>query len=89
MDDSKKFIEDLFGSFKHTSRYKDSAMMEIMCRRQEFEENLDKMWQTYRSGYLQQVVEYKKQVQDIKDAGLVVLRSKTTGKHKITYPGGK
>lgn len=89
MDDSKKIVEDLFGAFKHTSKYKDSAMMEIMCRRQEFEENLDKMWQTYRSGYLQQVVEYKKQVQYIKDAGLVVLRSKTTGKHKITYPGSK
>lgn len=89
MADSKKIIEDLFGAFKHTSKYKDSAMMEIMCRRQEFEENLDKMWQTYRNGYLPQVVEYKKQVQDIKDAGLVVLRSKTTGKHKITYQGGK
>jgi hypothetical protein len=86
MADPTKVIHDLFDSFKHTAEYKDSVMMEIMGRRQEFEEHLDKMWQTYTRGNMQQVVEYKKQVQYIKGAGLIVLRSKTTGKHKITYP---
>jgi hypothetical protein len=45
------------------------------------------MWQTYTSGNLRQVVEYKKQVQIIKDAGLVVQRSKSTGKHRIVTAG--
>lgn len=89
MADSNVNFDDIFRSLKHSARHKDSAMLEIMLRRKEFEENLDKMWQTYRSGYLHQVVEYKKQVQNIKDAGLVVLRSKTTGKHKIAFPDDK
>jgi hypothetical protein len=57
-----------------------------MCRRPEFEKNLDDMWKIYCSGNLQQVVEYKKQIADIKAAGLIVQRSKSTGKHRIVFP---
>ena len=73
-------------AYKHTSGYKDSAMMEIWLRRQEFEQRLDEMWRIYGTGNLRQVVEYKKQVQSIKDAGLIVQRSKSTGKHRIVLP---
>lgn len=85
MNEAQKKLHDIFDAYKHTADYKSSAMLEIMCRREEFEQHLDKMWQTYTSGNLQQVVEYKKQVRSIKDAGLEVLRSKSTGKHKIVY----
>ena len=77
-------LDDLFGSFQHTSRYKDSVMMEIMMRRQEFESSLDKMWSNMAFGGMKQVAEYRKGVDQIKDAGLVVLRN-SAGKHKIAY----
>ena len=87
MADAKQKLDDMFNAYRNTSRFKDSEMMEIMLRRQEFEQVLDKMWQNYTSGNLGQVVEYKKQVQAIKNAGLVVQRSKTTGKHRIVTAG--
>ena len=87
MADAKQKLDDMFNAYRNTSRFKDGAIMEIMLRRKEFEENLDKMWQNYTSGNLRQVVEYKKQVQIIKDAGLVVQRSKSTGKHRIVTAG--
>ena len=87
MADAKQKLDDMFNAYRNTSRFKDSEMMEIMLRRQEFEQHLDKMWQNCLNGNLLQVVEYKKQVQSIKDAGLVVQRSKSTGKHRIVTPG--
>lgn len=82
----KAFLDGFKEAYQHTSDYKDASMMEIMCRRQEFEHNLDEMWRIYRSGNMQQVFEYRKQVDTIKRAGLVVKRHKETGKHKIVYP---
>lgn len=84
-------FEHIFGdgfmdAYKRTSDYKDSAMMEIMLRRQEFEQRLDDMWRVYKNGNMQQVFEYRKQIDTIKSAGLVVKRHKETGKHKIVYP---
>ena len=78
------FLHGFFDAYKHTSDYKDASMMEIMARRQEFEERLDKMWRNICANP-QQVMEYRSQVQSIKHAGLEVLRSKTTGKHKIVH----
>ena len=89
MNEAQRKLNDMFNAYKQTSSFKDGAMMEIMLRRKEFEQHLDKMWQTYISGNLRQVVEYKKQVQSIKDAGLIVQRSKSTGKHRIVTPKGE
>lgn len=86
MNDAQKKLHDMFEAYKHSSSYKDSARMEIMCRRQEFEQRLDDMWRIYKSGNMQQVFAYKQQIADIKAAGLEVLRSKSTGKHRIVYP---
>lgn len=80
------FMKGFGEAYKHTSDYRDASMMEIMCRREEFEKNLDDMWRIYTSGNLKQVFEYRKQIESIKAAGLQVLRSKSTGKHKIVYP---
>lgn len=76
------FGEDLFQAYRNTSGYRDSAMMEIMIRKEEFEKNLDSMWSVYQSGVTPQIVNYKKQVDMIKDTGLKVLRN-PAGKHKI------
>lgn len=84
MNEAQQKLHDMFEAYKHTSDYKDSGMMEIMTRRQEFEHHLDEMWRIYTSGNMRQVIEYKKQVQTIKSAGLEVLRNKA-GKHKIVY----
>lgn len=85
-DKIKAFLDGFKEASKHTSNYKDGIMMEIMCRRQEFEQRLDDMWRVYTSGNLKQVVAYKQQIADIKAAGLIVQRSKSTGKHRIVYP---
>lgn len=86
MNEAQKKLHDMFEAYRHTTDYRDSSMMEIMLRREEFEKNLDEMWRIYTSGNLKQVFEYRKQIETIKHAGLQVLRSKSTGKHKIVYP---
>ena len=84
--DPKKKLEEIFNAYRNTSEFRDRSMVEIMCRREEFEKNLDEMWRIYTSGNMKQVFEYRKQIETIKRAGLQVLRSKSTGKHKIVYP---
>lgn len=78
------YFNNYFDAYKHSSEYKDRSMIEIMTRKQEFEEHLDKMWRIYSSGVSHQIVEYNKQVNGIKESGLKVLRN-SAGKHKITY----
>lgn len=78
------YFNNYFDAYKHTSDYKDAGMIEIMTRKKEFEEHLDKMWKIYSSGNPAQIVEYNKQVNSIKESGLKVLRN-SAGKHKITY----
>ena len=73
-----------FDAYKHTSKYKDDSMMEIMARKSEFEENLDEMWAIYLRGVTHQIVEYNKGLERIKSAGLKVLRN-SAGKHKIVF----
>lgn len=83
--DPKKMLDDMLNAFRHTSDYKDSAMLDIMFNREKYEQHLDEMWRIYTSGNMKQVFEYRKQIDSIKSAGLKVLRSKSTGKHKIVY----
>lgn len=83
MADAKKILEDMMDTYKRTSSYKDDVIRDVGLNRTKYEEHLDKMWAAYLSGLMLQVVEYKKQVQYIKDAGFTVKRSKSTGKHKI------
>lgn len=75
-------LNDYFQAYQKTSQYKDSAMIEIFWRREEFEKRLDEMWTIYGSGVTAQIVEYRKQIDDIKSCGLKVLRN-SNGKHKI------
>lgn len=83
MADASKILGDMFDTYKRTSDYHNSIIMDIGLNRAKYEEHLDKMWATYRNGLMDQVIEYKKQIQYIKDAGFTVKRSKSTGKHKI------
>lgn len=83
MADAKKILDDLMDTYKRTSSYRDDVIRDVGLNREEYEHHLDEMWAIYRSGNMNQVYAYKQQVQYIKDAGFVVKRSKSTGKHKI------
>lgn len=83
--DPKKKLNDMYNAYLHTTEARDRSMVRIMCRREEYEKHLDEMWRIYTSGNMQQVFAYRKQIDYIKNAGLKVLRSKSTGKHKIVY----
>lgn len=78
----KEMFENYESAYKNTSKYKDEVMLEIMIRKREYEETLDKMWNIYSKGNPRQVIEYNKQVDYIKSFGLKVLRN-SAGKHKI------
>lgn len=82
--DARDFLDNYFNAYKHTSDYKDRSMMDIMTKRSEFEKNLDDMWKIYIGGNPAQITEYNKGVQNIKEAGLKVLRN-SAGKHKIIF----
>ena len=83
MTDPKKMLDDMFNTYKRTSDYRDSVVMEIGLNRSKYEKHLDEMWEIYCRGNMGQVVAYKQQIQYIKDAGFTVQRSKSTGKHRI------
>lgn len=76
------FGDEMFSAYKNTSKYKDDAMMEIMMRKEEFEKNLDNMWNIYQRGVVGQLIYYNKQLDMIKHTGLKVYRN-SAGKHKI------
>lgn len=82
MAQPEDILNDLFSAYQNTSSYKDQAMMEIFVQRKTFEERLDKMWRICLTGNVRQIIEYRKQIDDIKSCGLKVLRN-SAGKHKI------
>jgi len=83
MNDPKEMLNNMFEAYRHRQDYKDDSMVEIMCKREKFEQNLDDIWHNI-SFNAKQIVEYKKAVKQIKEAGLVVMRN-SVGKHKIVY----
>lgn len=85
MGNFEDIFGDVFDAYRNTSEYKDRGMMEIMCSRQKFEQNLDDMWAIYSKGNPAQIVEYNKGLDQIKSCGLKVLRN-SAGKHKIIVP---
>ena len=84
MNDNTRQFRELFESFKHTSDYKDSVMVDIMHNREKHEQNLNEMWAHVPKRGMEQMMEYRKAVEHIKGAGLKVLRN-PEGKHKIVY----
>lgn len=83
--DQKQFLRDLFEPYFHTSSSMDSRMIDIMHHRADYEKRLDDMWAVYLKGNLKQLPIYKDQIKYIKAANLEVLRSKSTGNHRIVY----
>lgn len=81
-----KQVEDMvnswFDAYKQTSSYKDSCIWEIAFNKKKYEDILNKMWANYAKGCFEQIVEYNKQVNDIKSSGFKVLRN-SKGLHKI------
>lgn len=82
MSKTSDFINDFFSAYKETSEFNDAGKLEIAARKKEFEETLDEMWRIYRRGWISQIVEYNKQVSEIKKYGYKVLRN-SVGVHKI------
>lgn len=82
MNNSQEKLHNIFEAYKKTSGFKDSSMMEVFSRKQEFEKNLDEMWSISRSGNLQQLPIYKKQVKYLGSIGITTLRN-SAGKHKL------
>lgn len=85
MGNFENIFGNYFDTYKTTSNYKDKSKMEIMLRKKEFEDHLNDMWAIYSKGNPAQIVEYNKQVNSIKDAGLKVMRN-SDGMHKIVLP---
>jgi len=78
--------EDLFGdNCSEYSRFKDVIMELIIVQKKNFEQNLDDMWSIYQKGVPQQIINYQKDINQIKKTGLKVLRN-SQGKHKIIVP---
>ena len=81
-----KQVEDMLNSYfnvyKQTSKYKDDYIWDIAFNKKQYEDKLNKMWANYASGCFEQIVEYNKQVNDIKSSGFKVLRN-SKGLHKI------
>ena len=82
MSNIPDFLNDFFNAYKETSEFNDVGKLDIAARKKEFEENLDEMWRIYRRGLVSQIVEYNKQISEIKKYGYKVLRN-STGIHKI------
>lgn len=85
MSTFEEILKNYFNAYKNTSRYKDDNILDISLRKSEFEENLDEMYGNYIKGCTQQIVEYTKGVEQIKNAGFKVYRN-SVGKHKIIMP---
>lgn len=83
MGNFENIFGNYFDAYKTTSGYKDNMKMEIMLRKKkEFEDHLNSMWAIYSKGNPAQIIEYNKQVNLVKDAGLKVMRN-SKGMHKI------
>lgn len=80
------FFNDMFGeyfnAYQQTWKYRDDGLMDIALRKLEYENHLDEMWRIYSKGNVQQIVEYNKQVNMIKQCGYKVMRN-SQGKHKL------
>ena len=85
MGSFENIFGDYFNAYQNTSKYKDKSMLEITLRKKEFEKNLDDMWAIFGKGNTKQIIEYQKGVDQIKKAGLKVMRN-SQGRHKIVVP---
>ena len=76
------FTKVFFDGYSQFNNRRVNGKMEILLRRNEFEENLNQMWAIYRRGNVRQIIEYQNAVDQIKETGLRVLRN-SDGIHKI------
>lgn len=73
---------DIFKVSQNSYRAKDDTRMSIAIQKSKYEENLDEMWRIDKSGTVQQIIEYQRQIDSIKNSRCRVLRN-SVGKHKI------
>lgn len=82
MNNFADMFADYMNAYKSTSRYKDRLKMDIYLRKSDYEERLDEMYANCIHGTIRQIIDYNNQIDEIKSAGLKVLRN-SSGKHKI------
>lgn len=82
MNNFADIFADYMNAYKNTGEYKYNLKTEIWLQKSDYEEHLDKMYSNYMCGCTRQIVNYNKQIDDIKLTGLKVLRN-SSGKHKI------
>lgn len=76
------FISEWFEAYQTTNDWQDKGKLDIALRKTELENTLNEMWDIYMSGAASQIVEYNKQVAEIKRYGYKVLRN-SVGLHKL------
>lgn len=76
-------FEDMLKVYQNSGQFKDACALEIMGSKNKYEAALDSMWDICRKGNPNQIMEYHKMVNTIKDSGLRVFRNDKTGEHKI------
>lgn len=82
MNNFSDMLTDYMDAYKSTNGFADGLKMEIYLRKAEYEECLDKMYANYMHGCTRQIISYNEQIDEIKLAGLKVLRN-SSGNHKI------
>lgn len=76
------FLNDLLKAYSGSYQAKDDQRMDIVCRKKEYENTLNKMWSIYMKGNSKQIIAYQEQVDIIKRCGCKVYRN-SNGVHKI------
>lgn len=79
---SADFIKEWFEAYQTTNDWQDKGKLDIALRKSEFENTLNEMWDIYSRGNPAQIVEYNKQIAEIKRYGYKVLRN-SIGLHKL------
>ena len=82
MNNFADIFADYMNTYKNTSGYKDKLKLDIWLRKSDYEERLDEMYTNCIHGTIRQIIDYNNQIDEIKSAGLKVLRN-SSGKHKI------
>ena len=75
-------FKDYIDTYQQTGRCRDDRMLNIALHKKELEDCLNEMWHIYSTGNVKQIVEYNKQIDQIKNSGYSVMRN-SAGNHRV------
>lgn len=82
MNNFSDMFAEYMNAYKSTGRCMDKLKLDIWLQKSDYEERLDEMYANCIHGTIRQIIDYNNQIDEIKSAGLKVLRN-SSGKHKI------